>query len=72
MTILDIDDAFIPTPDNLLVNLKDRMDMVEDLLHLLPQRFANTFDGNSALGAALQIAHKLMAPTGKYLLFNVM
>ncbi|KAF7281230.1 hypothetical protein GWI33_005020 [Rhynchophorus ferrugineus] len=64
MTVLDIDDVFLPTPDNLLVNLKDRMEMVEDLLHLLPQRFANTFDGNSALGAALQVAHKLMAPTG--------
>ncbi|CAG9761926.1 unnamed protein product [Ceutorhynchus assimilis] len=64
MTILDIDDVFLPTPDNLLVNLKDRMEMVEDLLKLLPQRFSNTFDGNSALGAALQVAHKMMGATG--------
>ncbi|KAH1019976.1 hypothetical protein HUJ04_009713 [Dendroctonus ponderosae] len=64
MTILDIDDVFLPTPDNLLVNLRDRRELLEDLLKLLPKRFANTFDENSALGAALQIAHKLMGPTG--------
>ncbi|CAH1098646.1 unnamed protein product [Psylliodes chrysocephalus] len=64
MTILDIDDVFLPTPDNLLVNLKDRMDLIADLLRLLPNRFANTFDTNSALGAALQVAFKMMSPTG--------
>lgn len=64
LTILDIEDVFLPTPDNLLVNLKDRMELVEDLLNLLPKRFANTFDGNSALGAALQVAHKMMGATG--------
>lgn len=74
MTILDIDDVFLPTPDNLLVNLRDRMELVEDLLKLLPKRFANNFDGNSALGAALQVAHKLMGPTGEWKLcrFNTM
>lgn len=65
MTILDIDDVFLPTHDNLLVNLKDRMELVEDLLKLLPRRFSNTFDGNSALGAALQVAHKMMGATGE-------
>ncbi|XP_028130763.1 protein transport protein Sec24A [Diabrotica virgifera virgifera] len=64
MTILDIDDIFLPTPDNLLVNLKDRMDLIADLLRLLPNRFANTFDTNSALGAALQVAFKMMGATG--------
>ncbi|XP_066245647.1 protein transport protein Sec24A [Euwallacea similis] len=64
MTILDIEDVFLPTPDTLLVNLRDRMELVEDLLKLLPQRFANSFDSNSALGAALQVAHKMMGATG--------
>ncbi|XP_057650879.1 protein transport protein Sec24A [Diorhabda carinulata] len=64
MTILDIDDVFLPTPDNLLVNLKDRMDLIADLLRLLPTRFSNSFDTNSALGAALQVAFKMMGPTG--------
>nr|XP_023013685.1 protein transport protein Sec24A [Leptinotarsa decemlineata] len=64
MTVLDIEDAFIPTPDNLLINLKDRMDLIADLLRLLPSRFSNTYDTNSALGAALQVAFKLMSSTG--------
>ncbi|KAG5893368.1 hypothetical protein JTB14_000132 [Gonioctena quinquepunctata] len=64
LTVLDIDDPFIPTPDNLLINLKDRMDLIADLLRLLPNRFANTYDTNSALGAALQVAFKMMSSTG--------
>ncbi|XP_022902983.2 protein transport protein Sec24A [Onthophagus taurus] len=64
MTVLDIDDVFIPCPDNLLVNLKDRIDLITDLLSQLPMRFSNTNDTNSALGAALQAAHKMTSPTG--------
>nr|NVI78020.1 Sec24AB ortholog [Cucujiformia] len=64
MTVLDIDDVFLPTPDNLLVNLKDRMDLVAELLTQLPIRYNNTFDTNSALGAALQVAYKMMTSTG--------
>ncbi|CAG9822963.1 unnamed protein product [Phaedon cochleariae] len=64
LTVLDIEEVFLPTPDNLLVNLKDRMDLVADLLRLLPNRFVNTYDTNSALGAALQAAFKMMGSTG--------
>lgn len=64
MTVLDVDDAFLPTPDNLLVNLKDRMELVRDLLIQLPGRYANTYDTHSALGAALQVAYKMINATG--------
>jgi protein transport protein SEC24 len=64
MTVLEIDDIFLPCPDNLLVNLKDRIDLLTDLLTQLPTRFNNSYDNNSALGAALQAAHKMMAATG--------
>lgn len=64
MTVLDIDDVFLPSPDNLLVNLKDRAELINDLLMQLPTRYANTFETRSALGAALQAAHKLMSATG--------
>ncbi|KAJ8966875.1 hypothetical protein NQ314_003269 [Rhamnusium bicolor] len=64
MTILDIDDVFLPTPDNLLVNLKDRMELIKELLSQLPTRYNNTFDNNSALGAALQVGYKMMSATG--------
>ncbi|XP_019879213.2 protein transport protein Sec24A [Aethina tumida] len=64
MTVLDIDDVFLPCPDNLLVNLKDCTELVTDLLGQLPTRYNNTYDTNSCLGAALQAAYKMMSPTG--------
>ncbi|XP_041976127.1 protein transport protein Sec24A [Aricia agestis] len=64
MTVLDIDDIFLPSPESLLVNLGENRDMVTELLTILPKRFANPGAPASALGAALQAAHKLMAPTG--------
>lgn len=64
LLVLDVDDVFLPCPDNLLVNLHDRADLVTDLLAQLPTHFNGTYDQNSALGAALQAAHKLMAATG--------
>lgn len=64
MIVSDVDDIFLPCPDNLLVNLKEHMDLVSDLLAQLPNRYQNSFDGGSALGAALQAALKLMSSTG--------
>ncbi|KAI8119133.1 Protein transport protein Sec24B [Lucilia cuprina] len=64
MTLLDIDDPFLPRPDNLLVNLKECKELVKDLLNQLPKRFAETHDPGSALGAALQVAFKLMQASG--------
>ena len=64
MIMLDIDDGFLPCPDNLIVNLKEREELVRDLLAQLPTKFQGTHDTSSALGAALQAAYKLMSPTG--------
>nr|NVI77939.1 Sec24AB ortholog [Cucujiformia] len=64
MVVLDIDDIFLPCPDNLLVNLKDCRELVKDLLEQLPGRYKDSYDNNSALGAALQAAHRLMSATG--------
>ncbi|XP_013098692.2 protein transport protein Sec24A [Stomoxys calcitrans] len=64
MTLLDIDDPFLPRPDNLLVNLKECKELVKDLLNQLPNRFAETHDPGSTLGAALQVAFKLMQASG--------
>lgn len=60
ITVVDIDDPFLPFPDNLLINLKECKDLIRDLLTQLPTRFADSYDSNSALGAALQISYKLM------------
>lgn len=64
MMVLDIDDIFLPCPDNLLVNLKDKMELIRDLLNELPTRYNNSYDSNSAMGAALQAAHRMMSATG--------
>ncbi|XP_060530213.1 protein transport protein Sec24B [Cylas formicarius] len=64
MVVLDIDDIFLPAPDGLLVNLKDRMELIDELLSQLPGKYKNTYCDNSALGSALQVAYKLMANTG--------
>lgn len=53
-------DVFLPCPDNLIVNLKEREELIKDLLAQLPTKFQGTHDTNSALGAALQVAYKLM------------
>lgn len=64
LVVSDIDDVFIPTPDSLLVNLKESQELVKDLLTALPGMFTNTRETHSALGPALQAAYKLMTPTG--------
>ncbi|XP_072446761.1 protein transport protein Sec24A [Chiloscyllium punctatum] len=64
MVVSDIEDIFIPTPDNLLVNLNESKELIQDLLRTLPQMFHNTLETQSALGPALQAAFKLMSPTG--------
>ncbi|XP_045446278.1 protein transport protein Sec24A [Melitaea cinxia] len=64
MTVLDIEDIFLPSPESLLVNLGEYKDLVEELLTILPQRYSTPGVPASALGSALQAAYKLMAPTG--------
>ncbi|XP_076368820.1 protein transport protein Sec24A-like [Tachypleus tridentatus] len=64
LVMSDIDDVFLPLPEGLLVNLHENRTLIQDLLKDLPNRFAENDDTNTALGAALQAAYKLMAPTG--------
>lgn len=60
ITIVDIDDIFLPCPDNLLINLNECQELIKDLLNQLPNRFANSHDSFSALGAAIQVAYKMI------------
>ncbi|CAK1603896.1 unnamed protein product [Parnassius mnemosyne] len=64
MTVLDIDDVFLPSPESLLVNLGECREMIKELLTVLPKRYSTPGVPVSALGAALLAAYKLMAPTG--------
>lgn len=64
LTVSDIDDIFLPCPDNLLVNLHESKELILDLLNQIPSLFEENLETGSALGAALQAAHKLVSPVG--------
>lgn len=53
-------DVFLPCPDNLLVNLHESKELILDLLNQIPSLFQENLETGSALGAALQAAHKLV------------
>jgi hypothetical protein len=60
MVVPDIDDLFLPVPDDLLVNLNDSMHVVEALLDSLPLTFQANQRVESALGPALRAAYGVM------------
>lgn len=64
MILTDIDDIFLPSPENILVNLNECYDMVVELLKQLPDKFKDALDSGCALGAALQAAYLLLKRTG--------
>ncbi|XP_050390937.1 protein transport protein Sec24A isoform X2 [Patella vulgata] len=64
LIVPDLDDVFLPLPDELLVNLHESKDLVIDLLNQLPTLFEGNTETGSALGAALQAGYKLTSPTG--------
>lgn len=64
LTVCDIDDMFLPSPSDLLVNLNENRGLVHQLLEELPSMFADSNETHSALGAALQASFKMASPTG--------
>ena len=55
LTVCDVDDVFLPSPTDILVNLQENNGLVRQLLEALPEMFANSYSTESALGAALQV-----------------
>lgn len=62
MVITDVNDVFIPTPEDLLCNLNECREQVRELLLTLGK--TQSGGGGNCLGAALQAAYKLLAPVG--------
>ncbi|XP_068231086.1 protein transport protein Sec24A isoform X2 [Palaemon carinicauda] len=60
----EIEETFVPCPEDLLVNLDQCRSLVEEFLTLLPEAHSGTHQTQSALGPALQAAYKLMSPIG--------
>ena len=60
LVVSDLDDVFLPRPDDLLVNLFEARDALESLLRRLGDMFKNTQVVGNALGPALLAAYKLI------------
>ena len=57
LVVPEIDDPFLPQPDDLLVTLDEARSKIEAFLDSWPSNFASGSDHNqqSAMGAALQV-----------------
>jgi protein transport protein SEC24 len=66
LVVPELDDPFLPLPDELLVNLRDSRPVIEALLDALPATYSSTSSNDSAMGPALQV--KLQYNTAIYLL----
>ena len=60
MVVADLEELFIPIPDELLVNLSDSREVVEMLLETLPTIHQHANSAETALGPAIRVAFKLM------------
>jgi protein transport protein SEC24 len=60
MVVADLDDPFLPLPDDLLVNLSESRAVVDALLDSLPSLFEKNISIESALGPALKATFMIM------------
>ena len=60
MVVADLDDIFLPLPDDLLVNLSDSRHVVDAFLDSLPNMFLDNTNVESAFGPALRAAFMVM------------
>ncbi|XP_010524690.1 PREDICTED: protein transport protein Sec24-like At3g07100 [Tarenaya hassleriana] len=71
MVVSDLDDIFVPLPDDLLVNLSESRSVVEAFLESLPSMFQDNINVESAFGPALKAAFMVMNQLGgKLLIFQ--
>ncbi|XP_077243526.1 protein transport protein SEC24 A-like [Tasmannia lanceolata] len=71
MVVADLDDIFVPLPDDLLVNLSESRSVVDAFLDSLPSMFQDNVNIESAFGPALKAAFMVMSQLGgKLLIFQ--
>ncbi|MFS7941472.1 putative Zinc finger, Sec23/Sec24-type, sec23/Sec24, trunk domain, sec23/Sec24, helical [Helianthus anomalus] len=71
MVVSDLDDIFVPLPDDLLVNLSESRSVVDAFLDSLPSMFQDNVNVESAFGPALKAAFMVMSQLGgKLLIFQ--
>jgi hypothetical protein len=71
LVVTELDDPFLPMPDDLLVNLRDSRELVDALLDALPAGYSASTSNDVAMGPALQVArvqrdttHGALLPAG--------
>jgi len=64
LVVSELEDLFLPLPEDLLVNLSESMDVVLSLLDSLPTMFQNTKNVESCFGAAIDGAFRVMGHIG--------
>jgi protein transport protein SEC24 len=64
LVVGDVEDTFLPQPQDLLLNVNECREGIEALLTRFNDMFAANQNGNNAMGAALKAAHKLISPIG--------
>ncbi|KAK7356183.1 hypothetical protein VNO80_15450 [Phaseolus coccineus] len=71
LVVSDLDDIFVPLPDDLLVNLSESRSVVEAFLDSLPSMFQDNVNLESAFGPSLKAAFAIMSQLGgKLLIFQ--
>ncbi|KAK8044825.1 hypothetical protein PG993_004849 [Apiospora rasikravindrae] len=64
LVVSDLDEPFLPVPQDLLVPLTESRASIESFLSKLPEMFQNNQNNGSAMGSALRAGHKLISPLG--------
>ncbi|KAF9131018.1 COPII subunit [Mortierella sp. 14UC] len=64
MVVSDLEEAFLPQPQDLLCNLSECRPVLEALLNRMSDMFKDTQNVGNALGPALNSAYKLVSPIG--------
>lgn len=71
MVVSDLDDIFVPLPDDLLVNLSESRSVIDAFLDSLPSMFQDNVNVESAFGPAVKAAFMIMNQLGgKLLIFQ--
>jgi protein transport protein SEC24 len=64
MVVSDLNDIFLPVPEDLLVNLSESANIIDTLLDELPEMFKGNSCRDAALGAAVNAAFLTMSHIG--------
>ena len=64
LVVSDLEEPFLPTPEDLLVTLAECRKNIETFLNKLQSMFQDTQNAGSCMGSALRAGHKLIAPIG--------